>query len=223
MPAVPVSRGPVFESLSTGQNIPSMPDRTTSKSTAGKSATTSSCLQLVQQLAAFSRQLRRQLADCVRGTDLNETQFLLLWLCASAEGPGPSQRQMADQLGLSTGQVSGLVEQLRERGLLDCHRPKEDRRRQVWQLTSQGEQLIADLEVPLDQWSDSVVLGSSNLLQEDLLQTLLLLSGADATFSDESTQHVNDASSAAQDENTTSHSGDDISPHQCETRKRGAA
>jgi DNA-binding MarR family transcriptional regulator len=41
--------------------------------------------------------------------------------------------------------MSGLVERLRQRGLIEVQRSAVDRRRQVWRTTEQGRQVLADL------------------------------------------------------------------------------
>lgn len=73
---------------------------------------------------------------------------------------GVSQNQLAASLGVSAAQMSGLTEQLQQRELLVSHRASTDRRRQIWQLSTAGEELL-----------DEVIVGLSDL-GEHLNQTV---------------------------------------------------
>jgi DNA-binding MarR family transcriptional regulator len=102
------------------------------------------CLELLEDLSRLTRTLRTTLAEVVQPNGLTDTELQLLYRCASSSD-GLAQRQLADALAISTAAVSGLVEGLRRRGLIACHRPADDRRRQVWKLTARGHQLLGQL------------------------------------------------------------------------------
>ncbi len=102
-------------------------------------------LQLVLQLGAAARAVRRQLADKIAPSELSEQEFLVLWLCDDASHAHRGQGELAETVGVSPAQMSGLVERLRSRDLLKFERCGSDRRRQVWQLTSNGESLLTEI------------------------------------------------------------------------------
>ena len=102
-------------------------------------------LQLVLQAGAVARAGRRQLAEQVAGCELTEQEFLILWLCDDQPLVHRGQRELADTIGVSAAQMSGLVEKLRQRNLIQFERLGTDRRRQVWQLTTHGQALLVQL------------------------------------------------------------------------------
>jgi DNA-binding MarR family transcriptional regulator len=89
----------------------------------------------------------RELGALVRPVGLVEAEFRLLWALAMPAGGEAAvhlgQSGLADELAVSPAQVSGLVERLRSRGLIESSLVGGDRRRQAWRLTKTGEQVIA--------------------------------------------------------------------------------
>jgi DNA-binding MarR family transcriptional regulator len=102
-------------------------------------------LQLVLQVGTVARAARRQLAAQVASSELSEQEFLVLWLCGDASFTQRGQCELADAVGVSPAQMSGLVDRLRRRNLLQFERLGRDRRRQVWQLTTAGQTLLNDV------------------------------------------------------------------------------
>jgi DNA-binding MarR family transcriptional regulator len=105
---------------------------------AGPEMPANACLALVQQVAILGRQLRRAHACSVADLGLNDTQLLLLWVCADAGTRGIPQNRLASLLGLSTAQVSGLVDRLSQRELIAECANSGDRRKRLWSLTDAG-------------------------------------------------------------------------------------
>ncbi|WP_425618708.1 MarR family winged helix-turn-helix transcriptional regulator [Anatilimnocola sp. NA78] len=102
-------------------------------------------LQLLLQTGAASRSWRQQLAEQIAGHELTDQEFLVLWLCDERPQARRGQGDLAEAVGASPAQMSGLVERLRRRNLLCFERLGRDRRRQVWQLTDDGQQLLTEL------------------------------------------------------------------------------
>jgi DNA-binding MarR family transcriptional regulator len=99
-------------------------------------------LQVVLQIGVAVRAARRHLAGKAAACDLSEQEFLVLWLCDDVAAAHRGQRELAEAVGVSPAQMSGLVERLRVRNLLQFERCGTDRRRQVWQLTAAGQTLL---------------------------------------------------------------------------------
>ena len=78
----------------------------------------------------------------------------MLLACREASPAGLEQKELAAILAVSASQVSGLVEQLRRRGLLQGSRAANDRRRQLWQLTPTGRVRLQDILSDLADWTD---------------------------------------------------------------------
>lgn len=89
-----------------------------------------------------ARRLGHELELCLAPWGLTEALFSLLWACGQVPRTGLSQSELAQQTGLSPAHVSGLVELLRRRGWLAGGRAAHDRRRQVWQLTVEGQETL---------------------------------------------------------------------------------
>jgi DNA-binding MarR family transcriptional regulator len=105
--------------------------------------------RLVHWAGHASRRLRRLLAECVAPWQLNEQEFLLLWLCGQ-ERAGLGQGELATALGVSPAQMSTLVERLRKRGLIAVERSLHDRRRQMWQIAQPGVSLLGEANAALE-------------------------------------------------------------------------
>ncbi|MBM4002345.1 MAG: winged helix-turn-helix transcriptional regulator [Planctomycetes bacterium] len=99
-------------------------------------------LELVTQISLCGRQLRRLLGEVTLPWNLSDTEFLCLWSCARGAGSGVAQHDLAVSLSVSAAQMSGLVYDLRDRGLLDLERPARDRRRQQLRITGAGQLLL---------------------------------------------------------------------------------
>ncbi|MFM2097178.1 MAG: HTH-type transcriptional repressor NicR [Planctomycetota bacterium] len=99
-------------------------------------------IHVMQVVALCNRQLRRALADATSLCHLSDTEFFLLWACHEGPQHGVGQHDMASVLGVSGAQMSGMVYDLRDRGLLLLDRPAWDRRRQLLRITSSGRSLL---------------------------------------------------------------------------------
>jgi DNA-binding MarR family transcriptional regulator len=99
-------------------------------------------LDLVTQISLCGRQMRRMLGEVTLPWNLSDTEFLCLWSCAQGAGNGMAQHDLAVSLGVSAAQMSGLVYDLRDRGLLVLERPARDRRRQQLRITGAGQLLL---------------------------------------------------------------------------------
>ena len=87
----------------------------------------------------------RDIGAWLQGDTVSEPEFRLLWMLSRQAGgtcDSLDQAEMAERLVVSPAQVSGAVERLRNAGLLERVDSKRDRRRQLWQLTGSGEQLL---------------------------------------------------------------------------------
>ena len=108
-------------------------------------------LHLIQAAGSAGRQLRRWLAERLARFELTESELQVLWLCSqSRPGGGWVQGELAQAAGLSPAQTSSLVERLRQRGLMAMKRSTLDRRRAVWQLLAQGEDLLLRIRTGLE-------------------------------------------------------------------------
>lgn len=129
--------------------------------------------ELAESLGRCERRLREDLTQQAMPAGLSQAQFSLLWACHQAPPQGLSQNELAALLALSPAHVSGQVEQLRSRGLLAGHRRAPDRRRQVWQLTAEGESQLESVLAGLVQWAEQL---DERFLPEQRVALITLLS-----------------------------------------------
>lgn len=118
------------------------------------------CLELGRLAQNIAAAIREQLEQLTESVGLGETTFRLLWhlhLATKDEKIGIGQSDLASCLDISTAQVSGRVEALRKRGLIEGHRPADDRRKQVWRLTDQGIELVTSLAPTIDAWARQII------------------------------------------------------------------
>lgn len=120
---------------------------------------TAELLDLTCRVIASGRHAARRIAGQVQAFGLSEAEFRLLWelrascgeRSANDETTGPrgsiapellSQTELGRRLGLSASQVSAVVGRLRLARYVSGMRPPGNRRRQVWQLTEEGDAVL---------------------------------------------------------------------------------
>lgn len=109
---------------------------------------------LAELLGRCERTLRDDWSRFSLPLGLTQAQFSLLWACRQAPPEGLSQNELALSLALSPAHVSGQVEQLRSKGWLAGERRAPDRRKQVWQLTADGNDRLQELLAVLVNWAE---------------------------------------------------------------------
>lgn len=107
-------------------------------------------LEFIHAAGGAFRRLRGLLDEQVQPLGLVGAECMVLWLCdARAHHAGWAQQDLATAVGVSPALMSSLVEGLRKRGLMEMKRSPVDRRRQVWRLLSQGEDLLHQIRSSL--------------------------------------------------------------------------
>ena len=89
----------------------------------------------------LDQRLRLSMGRALRRVGLSIPQFDVL--SALSEGAGITQRQLADQLFVTKGNVSGLIDRLVEAKLVERRSAAQDRRSHALFLTKEGEFLAA--------------------------------------------------------------------------------
>ncbi len=87
---------------------------------------------------------------------LSDAELLVVWLCGDAASHGMVQGDLAIAIGVSPALMSGLVQRLLERGLIEMQRSAVDRRRQVWRTTDRGRRVLAELRPLLARLADEL-------------------------------------------------------------------
>jgi DNA-binding MarR family transcriptional regulator len=140
-------------------------------------------VELICEISKYQQLVRNLLSERAGRWNLTDTEFLVLWLCRRAGPEGIAQHELATTVGISAAGMSGLVEKLRCRNLLDSRRSPRDRRRQLWQPTPSGAQILDDVCATLSQ--PSPVAGATISLDQQ--QTLLALHRCLTSTTDRST------------------------------------
>jgi DNA-binding MarR family transcriptional regulator len=102
-------------------------------------------VELICEISKYQRLVRNVLNEQVGRWALSDTEFLVLWLCERAGPEGIAQNELATAVSVSAAGMSGFVEKLRSRGVLESHRSPQDRRRQLWRPTKDGTRLLRDV------------------------------------------------------------------------------
>ncbi|NOZ40049.1 MAG: winged helix-turn-helix transcriptional regulator [Planctomycetes bacterium] len=95
-------------------------------------------LDLICRRISEGRGLARQLASAVREHEISEAEFRLLWLLSETDQANFEQSRLIEGLGISSAQVSALVEKLRYQQFLTPVIDSKDRRRKYWKMTASG-------------------------------------------------------------------------------------
>jgi DNA-binding MarR family transcriptional regulator len=113
-------------------------------------------IELAERLLLCGRMLRGELTRQLGRWQLSEPAFSVLWFCRQNPPGGISQSDLVAGLAVSPAQVSGLVEQLRQAGLLRDHQVRTDRRRKFWRLTAAGEARLVSIVSGLAEWASDL-------------------------------------------------------------------
>jgi DNA-binding MarR family transcriptional regulator len=97
-------------------------------------------LELANELRPVLLRLARELRKETEQFGVTSRQVTLLWLVK--QSPGLSLRELAAQEGISPPALSGYVDRLERRGLLERVRSAEDRRRVGLVVTPAGARLL---------------------------------------------------------------------------------
>lgn len=127
-------------------------------------------VELIHGLSRCYRMLRTWLDERLRPWDLRDTEFWVLWLCSRFSPNGVVQHELAAVVGVSEAQMSGVVERLRQNGLLIGCRGEPDRRRQYWRLTAAGNERLTRIRAVLGEWPTDPETVFSRQDHEALLQ-----------------------------------------------------
>lgn len=128
--------------------------------------------QLAQATSLCGRGLRRAIHERTRNLGLTDADLLVLWSCARRGDLGVAQSCLAREAGLSAAQTSGLLDRLRQTGLVSAHRPSGDRRRQLWHLEPEGERMLSAALAVIDGLAGAV-LEHLSVADQLLLEKLL--------------------------------------------------
>jgi DNA-binding MarR family transcriptional regulator len=99
-------------------------------------------VELIHGISRCHRLMRDALNALASRWKVNDTEFLVLWLSERAGADGIAQAELVVAIGASAARISGMVEDLRQRGLLVSHRSQKDRRRQLWRPTAEGTRIL---------------------------------------------------------------------------------
>lgn len=127
-------------------------------------------VESAERMLACGRLLHGHISRQAGRHQLSEAEFSLLWACRDIPSSGVGQNELAARLAVSPAQVSGLVERLRRKGLLEGHRPSHDRRRQHWQLTPEGRDTLQAVLAGLADWAGRL----DEALRSERIETWLL-------------------------------------------------
>ena len=149
-------------------------------------------VRLAQAATACGRQLRRALQGQTRELGLSDTDLMVLWSCGCCADRGVAQNHLVEEIGLSPAQTSGLLDRLKQRGLVASRRPAQDRRRQFWRLEPSGRELLCEALVRIAAAANGVLRPLSTAdqaLLENLLSTVNQTLCRDASAADSLPDH----------------------------------
>lgn len=107
-------------------------------------------VDLMRLFHGVAYEARHTLSRALHRQDMTEAEFLLLWTCFRRAAKPVGQQRLVFDVGLSKAQTSGLLESLRRKQYLSGERSVDDRRRQLWQITSLGRQQVEEVLRHLD-------------------------------------------------------------------------
>ncbi|OHB67521.1 MAG: hypothetical protein A2V70_15545 [Planctomycetes bacterium RBG_13_63_9] len=110
-------------------------------------------IELAGRISVCDRLFRRELDEQAARWQLSASELATLCTCHDTTTNALAQTEIVAILAASPAQVSGLVDRLRRRGVLQGRRAADDRRRQLWHLTPLGQEMLRDVLANLDDWA----------------------------------------------------------------------
>lgn len=131
--------------------------------------------RLMMSLLTTTRQIDAACATLLARHGLSEGLFAAL--LAVRANPGIAPGSMAKQLLVTRATVTGLVDGLAKRGLLERAADPADRRSQTLHVTGAGELLVDGLSKVYSTWMDQLATGISDEQFNALFETLEAVQG----------------------------------------------
>jgi len=125
--------------------------------------------QILEQLEPVVARQRKALVDqgCFR--HISSTQLHVLYMLGSL-GSMPMSR-LAEQLGVSLPNATGLVERMVERGVVERVRPEDDRRVVEVRITTAGREVLDEIDMVKRQQMATIIARLTPEQQERALRT----------------------------------------------------
>jgi DNA-binding MarR family transcriptional regulator len=142
--------------------------------------------EILEQLEPLISRQRKALVEqgCYR--QISSTHLHILYMLASS---GPTQMgHLAEQLDVSLPNVTGLVERMVERGIVERIRPADDRRVVEVSITAQGRRVLDEIDTIKRQEMANVINRLTPDQQQRALQTFTELRAATEQLAQEESQ-----------------------------------
>ena len=101
-------------------------------------------LNCVHEVRWLHRLMRERLSEVAKHEGISDADLLTLLSCVGSDD-GVHQRDLARRVGVSTAQMSGVVDRLKGLGFMEDRRASDDRRRVHWKVSQSGIELIERL------------------------------------------------------------------------------
>ncbi len=137
------------------------PNTSTPPQISAQSAEESSARRAIVGILATADLLRRSLTKVVEGQDLTFQQFNILRILRGAGASGLPTLQIGERMVETTPGLTGLLDRLVVKELVERRRCAVDRRRVYCTISDKGLRILQELDEPVDQWEKSVVEGLS--------------------------------------------------------------
>lgn len=142
--------------------------------------------QIMEQLAPLIARQRKALAQAGSYRQISSTHLHVLYMLVS-RGAMPMSR-LADQLHVSLPNVTGIVERMVEKGLVERTRPEDDRRVVQVRITDAGRQVLDEIDTVKRQEMANVICRLTPEQQDRALRAFTDMRIATEQLADEETQ-----------------------------------
>lgn len=140
----------------------------------------------MEQLAPLIARQRKALAQAGSYRQISSTHLHVLYMLVS-RGAMPMSR-LADQLHVSLPNVTGIVERMVEKGLVERTRPEDDRRVVQVRITDAGRQVLDEIDTVKRQEMANVICRLTPEQQDRALRAFTDMRIATEQLADEETQ-----------------------------------
>jgi len=127
-------------------------------------------LKSIRLLAECMQGFERLSGEHVRRCGLTHAQFDIIATLGNT--PGMSYKELGDHTLITKGTLTGVIERLEQKGLVERERNEEDKRSFFVRLTPQGDQLFQDVFPKVVAWGSNVFGQYSDADFEALERTL---------------------------------------------------
>lgn len=128
--------------------------------------------EVILNVARTAEYLTSAISSVLKAADLTLTQYNVLRILRGAGSEGLSCSEVGERMVTKESDITRLLDRVEARGFISRERPANNRRLVVARITDEGQDVLANLDAPVDELNRSLV-GHLGIKKQSNLNDLL--------------------------------------------------